>query len=215
MMNLLHTAHVPAGDGPFPTVLALHGWGASAHDLLGLAPVFPTGTLVLCPQGTVVFEAAPGMPGYGWFPLVPGQPVDPEAFRRASSELRAFVEAAPRHFPIDPAKVVVLGFSQGGVMGFDLVLRTPEAFAGSVALSTWLPESLAEDLPQLPAQRDFPVLMLHGRKDQMLEVERARKSQDVLEAIGVDLTYQEFEMAHEIRPEALKVVLAWLEKRFA
>ncbi|HKK53896.1 MAG TPA: hypothetical protein VKA74_20045, partial [Myxococcota bacterium] len=26
-MELLHTAHVPAGAGPFPTILALHGWG--------------------------------------------------------------------------------------------------------------------------------------------------------------------------------------------
>ena len=37
-MSLLYTAHVPAGDGPFPAIVALHGWGASAHDLLGLAP---------------------------------------------------------------------------------------------------------------------------------------------------------------------------------
>ena len=38
-MELLYTAHVPSGEGPFPTILALHGWGASAHDLLGLAPL--------------------------------------------------------------------------------------------------------------------------------------------------------------------------------
>ncbi|MBW2271888.1 MAG: hypothetical protein JRG96_01350 [Deltaproteobacteria bacterium] len=37
-MDLIHTAHVPAGDGPFPTLFAFHGWGANAHDLLGLAP---------------------------------------------------------------------------------------------------------------------------------------------------------------------------------
>jgi len=36
-MELLHTAHGPAGDGPFPTIVALHGWGASAHDLLGFS----------------------------------------------------------------------------------------------------------------------------------------------------------------------------------
>ena len=40
-MDLLYTAHVPPGDGPFPTILALHGWGASGHDLLGLAPTPP------------------------------------------------------------------------------------------------------------------------------------------------------------------------------
>ena len=42
-MKLMHTAHIPAGDGPFPTIIALHGWGASAHDLLGLAPLLHGG----------------------------------------------------------------------------------------------------------------------------------------------------------------------------
>ena len=74
-MDLLYTAHVPAGDGPFPTVLALHGWGASAHDLLGLAPLLHGGeALVLCPQGPVSFEIQQGYRGYGWFPLASGNP---------------------------------------------------------------------------------------------------------------------------------------------
>ena len=37
-MNLLHTVYEPAGEGPHPAILALHGWGANALDLLGLAP---------------------------------------------------------------------------------------------------------------------------------------------------------------------------------
>jgi predicted esterase len=54
-MELLYTAHVPAGDGPFPTIIALHGWGANAHDLLGLAPIVPeTGSkLIREPANTV------------------------------------------------------------------------------------------------------------------------------------------------------------------
>ena len=58
-MSLLYTAHVPAGDGPFPSIIALHGWGASAHDLLGLAPVLHGGrALVLCPEGPVAVPLA-------------------------------------------------------------------------------------------------------------------------------------------------------------
>ena len=63
-MKLLHTAHVPAGDGPFPTIIALHGWGASAHDLFGLAPILDAGrSLVLCPQGPVPVQTGPGAVG--------------------------------------------------------------------------------------------------------------------------------------------------------
>ena len=210
-MNLLHTAHVPAGEGPFPTILALHGWGASAHDLLGLAPMLPKDTLMISPQGRVELEIAPGMKGYGWFRLVPGQPPDVEAFKRASEGLGTFSEEMLQRFPCDPGKVVALGFSQGGVMGFDLALRSPKRFAGLVALSTWLPEMLATDFSLDPDLRGFPVLMLHGRQDAMIEAEKARKSKDILEAMGVDLTYQEFDMGHEISRDALATLVEWLE----
>ena len=56
-MDLLYTAHVPAGPGPFPTILALHGYGASAHDLLGIAPQVRGGEVVfLCPQGPLPLD---------------------------------------------------------------------------------------------------------------------------------------------------------------
>ena len=37
-MELIHTLYEPAGKGPHPTILTLHGRGANALDLLGLAP---------------------------------------------------------------------------------------------------------------------------------------------------------------------------------
>lgn len=208
-MNLLHTAHVPPGDGPFPTVLALHGWGASAQDLLGLAPLFP-GTLFLCPQGETELAIGPGVKGYGWFPLVPGQPPDPRAFLEASRRLRTFVDQVAERYPVDRRRLVVLGFSQGALMGYDLALRRPGDFRGLVALSSWLPDLLASNLPQLAAQRGFPVLVIHGTEDPQVEVERARESRRTLERFGVDLTYREFAMGHEIRPEALRAIADWL-----
>ncbi len=78
-MDLLHTAYVPPGDGPHPTVLALHGWGASALDLLGLAPHLGRGHhLVLCPQGGIEVPLG-GASGWGWFPLTGGGPRRPSS----------------------------------------------------------------------------------------------------------------------------------------
>ena len=58
-MDLMHTAHVPAGEGPFPTILAFHGWGANAHDLFGIAPAFHGGqALVLCPTRELATQVA-------------------------------------------------------------------------------------------------------------------------------------------------------------
>jgi len=212
-MELLHTLHFPAGEGPFPTILALHGWGASAHDLLGLAPYLHGGqALVLCPQGPFGFEIGPGARGYGWFPLGE-RGLDPVEFRKGATALRAFVDEALARYPVERRKVVVLGFSQGGVMAYDLALREPGRFAGLAALSAWLPKPLSDSIPALPEHAGMPVLVQHGTADPMIEVARARESRDLLAARGVGLTYREYEMGHEIRPEALRDLVGWLEEK--
>jgi phospholipase/carboxylesterase len=212
--DLLYAAHVPPGEGPHSTLVLLHGWGANAQDLLGLAPTIHGGNaLVLCPQGSTVVPFGGGMHGYGWFPLVPGQPPDVESFLRAAGSLRSFLAMAAERYPIDRERTAVAGFSQGGMMAYELGLREPERFAGLAALSAWLPEELARELPRRPEHEGFPVLVVHGRQDTMIPVERARESREHLRPLGVSLTYREFDMGHEIQPEALRVILRWMDDR--
>lgn len=213
-MDLRHTAHVPAGEGPFPTVVALHGWGASAHDLLGLAPLLHGGdALVLCPEGPVEVPIGPGMTGHGWFPLDPGKPPDPDEFRKGARALRGFFEAARDRYPVDPERVVLLGFSQGGAMAYEWALSEAGSFAGLVALASWLPEPLASAVGKTPEQEELPVLVLHGTQDTMVSVEMARASRERLRELGVQLMYRELEMGHELSREALQVIARWLEER--
>ena len=216
-MNLIHTAYVPEGDGPFPTILAIHGFGASAHDLLGLAPFLRGGeSLMLCPQGPI----GVGMPdrpgvvvGWAWFPISGGGAVDPDEFGRASRALSDFVDEALERYPVDRRKLLLLGFSQGGVMAYDLFLRQPERFAGLAALSSWLPPALAERVPPNEALKGATVLVMHGTQDPMIPVERARESRDALLGTGVSLSYREFEMGHEIAPDALRTLVEWIEEK--
>ena len=213
-MELLYTAHVPPGDGPFPTVLALHGWGASGHDLIGLAPVLHHGeALVLCPQGPVSTPIQPGFDGFGWFPITPDGPADGAAFTRGADAVRAFLDAALARYPVDRNKLIVLGFSQGGAIAYDLFLREPERFAALIALSSWLPEALADQIPGEQALAGRPVLVAHGTQDPMIDVERARESRKRLLERGVALTYREYEMGHEISQDALRDLVSWLDDK--
>jgi phospholipase/carboxylesterase len=212
--KLAYTAHVPPGDGPFPALIALHGWGANAHDLFGLAPAIHDGkAVVLCPQGPVRVPIGGGAAGFGWFPLVPGQPPDVDAFMAAAEALRRFIDSALERYPIDRERVALAGFSQGGIMAYELALRETSRFSGVAALSSWFPEPLAEMLPAAPEHEGFPVLVVHGTQDHAIPVERAREAREALRSYGVALMYREFEMGHEIRQDALRVILRWLEDK--
>lgn len=210
-MELLHTAHVPAGRGPFPTVLALHGWGASAHDLLGIAPMVQGGeVLFLCPQGPVVLEPAPGQRAYGWFPLTGGGEIDQAAIVGARGVLEAFLEDALEAYPIDTERLVILGFSQGGVMAYDLALGRPERFAALVALSSWLPDAVVQSLPENEARASLSTLLIHGNQDPMIGIDNAMEAREKLRKLGIEAAWGEYEMGHEIKPKALADLLDWL-----
>ena len=212
-MQLVHTIYEPTGDGPFPTILTLHGRGANAFDLLGLAPHICGGRfLVICPQGPLETPIAPDTMGYAWYPMSLGGPPDAKAILSSQVLLKDFLDECLRHYPIDPKKLVILGFSQGGVMAYSLALANPKRFAALAILSSWLPKELLPQLNVNDTVQSLPTLIQHGTQDSMIEVARARSSVETLRELHVPLTYREYEMGHEIRPRSLLELSTWLDE---
>jgi phospholipase/carboxylesterase len=213
-VNLIHTIYEPSGPGPHPTILTLHGRGANAFDLLGLAPYLCNGKfLMICPQGPLETPIGPGAFGYAWYPMSMGGPPDIGAILSSRDKLQIFLDECLARYPIDTKKLVVLGFSQGGVMAYSLALSNPERFAVLAVLSSWLPKELMPELAIKEAVQSLPTLVQHGTQDQMIEVQRARDSVEQLRALRVPLTYREYDMGHEISGKSLSDLSAWLEEK--
>lgn len=201
-MDLVHTIYEPPGDGPHPTLLVLHGWGANALDLLGLAPHLAAGRfLVLCPQGPMQTPLGPGMVGYGWYPLIPGMPPKPQELQTARERILNFLDAATERYPIDAKRLGVVGFSQGGVMAYVLALG---------ALSTWCPPEAVENVVDPDTLRYLSTLIQHGSRDEIVTVDRARGSVESLRALRLPLTYREYDIGHEINHRSLADLSDWL-----
>ena len=212
-MELIHTIYEPSGAGPHPTILTLHGRGANAFDLLGLAPYLCNGKfLMICPQGPLETPIGPGAFGYAWYPMSMGAPPDIGAILSSREKLQQFLDACLNRHPIDAKKLVVLGFSQGGVMAYSLALSNPERFAGLAVLSSWLPKELIPELSIREAVQSLPTIVQHGSQDQMIEVQRAQDSVEQLRTLRVPLTYREYDMGHEITPRSLSELSAWLDE---
>jgi len=213
-VNLIHTIYRPPGAGPHPTILSLHGRGANAFDLLGLAPYICGGQfLVICPQAPLETPIGPEQMGYAWYNASRGGTPDIEGMVESHKALQLFLDDCLNQYPIDAKRLAVLGFSQGGVMAYSLALTNPQRFAGLAALSTWLPRELTPRLKISDGVRTLPTLIQHGTNDPQIEVDRARDSVARLRELNVPLTFKEYEMGHEIRPRGLFDLSAWLEEK--
>ena len=212
-MNLIHTLYQPAGPGPFPTILTLHGRGANAFDLLGLAPYLCGGKfMMICPQGPLETPIGPEAVGYAWYPMSMGGSPDVDAILSSQKKLLAFLDECLKSYPIDPEKLALLGFSQGGVMAYSIALPNPERFAALAVLSSWLPKELLPQLNVKDSVQSLPTLVQHGTQDPMIEVERARSSVEMLRQLRLPLSYREYDIGHEIRPSSLVHLSSWLDK---
>lgn len=213
-MELIHTIYHPEGRGPFPTVLTLHGRGANAFDLLGLAPYLCGGKfLMICPQGPLETPIGPEAVGYAWYPMSNGGSPDVEAILNSQQKLQSFLDECLDQYPIDPQKLVVLGFSQGGVMSYSLALPNPQRFTALAVLSSWLPKELLAQLNVTGPVQSLPTLVQHGTQDPMIQVDRAHASVESLRELRVPLMFREYAMGHEISARSLADLSAWLEEK--
>ena len=165
--------------------------------------------LTLCPEASYVLQ--PGLQSFTWFDTVPPQQRSEREFERVAKQLREFIDWGVPAYGGDPERVVVLGFSQGGSLAYRLGLGEPGRFRGVAALSTWLPPE-AEAHADREALDALRLFVQHGSDDPMINVDRARDSRERLVALGVTPIYQEYAMAHEIRPESLSDLNGWLEE---
>jgi phospholipase/carboxylesterase len=194
-------------------MIAFHGWGANAMDLLGLAPYVAEGRfLVVCPQGPMEVPIG-AIRGYGWFPMRMGSQPDESEIERAAEVASKFVDEALRRYPIDPRKLVIAGFSQGGGMAYRLAIANPERFAALVAMSTWFPPGLAERVKDRDALAMLPTLVQHGRADDMIEIGRARQSLEALRELGIPVQFREYDCGHEITAESLQDLSRFLMEK--
>ena len=212
-MQLAHTIYQPPGAGPHPTIFTLHGRGANAFDLLGLAPYISGGKFVIIsPQAPIETPIGPQAVGYAWYGASAGGVPDIDGMLTSLGILRLFLDDCSKQYDLDPTRLAVLGFSQGGVMAYSLALTKPQRFAGLAALSTWLPRELTPRLEISAAVQSLPTLIQHGTQDSQIEIARARDSVARLRDLKVPLTFQEYEMGHEISPRGLGALSAWLEE---
>src|SRR5687767_14585886 len=202
---------IETGANPVASIIWLHGLGADGHDF---EPIVPE--LDLPKPVRFVFPHAPirpvtlnqGMRMRAWYDIVQlGGGIEDEAGIRASQKV---VEDLIKN---ETTPLIVLaGFSQGGAVVLQAALRHPKRLAGVLALSTYLPIATTLAAERSPENADLPIFMAHGSYDDIIPIERARKSREVLTQLGYAIDWHEYPMPHSVCPEEIRDISRFLSR---
>ena len=205
--NLHHELISPRSRAEtYPTLVLLHGRGDSAAGILPLAYEFERDDLLVISVQAPLKLGGVMAGGYEWYRMREPERAD-EATRRASLDaLAEFVDTVKATYPVDPERVVLLGFSQGAVMSLGALALRPDSVAGVIALSGYFP---IEVEPQAGNLVGRPAFVAHGVYDDIIPVEAGRRTRDLLERHGVDLAYREYSMAHQVSAEEMAEARDW------
>ena len=209
------TVEVETGAEPTASVIWLHGLGADGHDF---EPVVPELRLPDTLPLRFVFPHAPvrpvtlngGMAMRAWYDIISldrNGPVDAAGIGESSALLESLI-AREEQRGIDPGRIVLAGFSQGGAIAINTVLRAGRKLAGLMALSTWLP--LPAALQGDSVDPSTPVFMAHGSFDPMIPMQYGRFAADALVAAGFDVDWHDYPMAHAVCPQEIDDIRSWL-----
>jgi phospholipase/carboxylesterase len=186
-----------------------HGRGTDETDLLGLADLLdPRRRLrVVTPRAPL---RLPGSPGHHWY-LVPrvGHP-DRDSFEAARAALAELHDRLFEETGVGPERTVLGGFSMGAVMSYAMGLgadRPP--VAGILAFSGFVPAVDGWE-PAFEDRLGTRAFVSHGSRDQIIDVEFARRARLALEEGGLTVEYRESELGHQIDPSHLADACGWL-----
>jgi poly(3-hydroxybutyrate) depolymerase len=165
-------------DDPPPLIVAFHGAGSSAAELLRSVTTFPerSGATVVLPDGLPCGSAAGG--GRCW----PAE-ADAKGIGAEEAFTQKLVETVAARWPVDRRRVYALGLSNGGAWTLRLLLDRPDLIRGGLVVAGYDPTRTyartpdgALALPLTPLTPSAitrpaafrPLVLEHGTADQLV-----------------------------------------------
>jgi phospholipase/carboxylesterase len=203
--QLLPSVDIAAKGEHKATIIWLHGLGDSGN---GFAPIAPELKLDDALGVKFIFPHAPmravtinnGMEMRAWYDIKSldmGSRADVQGVLESSEQIQALIENEISA-GIPANKIMLIGFSQGGVIALHLGTRYSQGLAGVVALSTYMCEPQSLEAEKHSANQHTKVLCCHGLQDEVVPMMLGKTAYTALEKSGFDVSWKEYVMQHNV-----------------
>lgn len=185
-------------DETAPLIVAVHGMGDRPDNWIETWKTFPARSQVVLPRAFTRYGE-----GFSWFELRDGM---------TDAELGAEVGAAEEKLWKGIAKLagvrkmIVTGFSQGGILSFAMAARHPDAIAYAFPVAGSCPGPI---LPKNKAKA-APLIAFHGTSDDVLAFKWGERAVSAFKEQGNDATLKPYPDVGHAMPEAMREDL-WRE----
>ena len=193
-------------------VLWMHGLGADASDMLGLAQELGLPNLrhvfLNAPIRPVTLNQGMHMPA--WYDIVGFELQDREdeaGIVDSQAQIQAVI-AEQIQAGFTEEQVFLAGFSQGGAMALHTALNTPARFGGVIALSAYLPMA-TKNSAQL--HKDTPFFLGSGQFDPIVVPQWTELSYTWLLEHGYErISHHQYPMEHSVCLQEMNDIRLWL-----
>lgn len=187
------------------TIIWLHGLGDSGN---GFAPIAPELKLDPALGVKFIFPHAPirpvtinnGMKMRAWYDIKTmdmGSRADIQGVLESSEQVKALIEHEISQ-GIPANKIMLIGFSQGGVIAFHLGTRFDQKLAGIAGLSTYMCEPSSLTTEKHAANMTTPILCCHGIQDEVVPMSLGKLAYTTLQDNGYDVSWKQYGMQHNV-----------------
>ena len=201
-----HRGQTVLVDGPKPadarlTLILVHGRGASAEDILGLAREL---------RLTDVSYVAPQAAGHTWYPysFLSPIPQNEPGISSGLGVLARLVDGLGQQ-GIGPERIGLLGFSQGACLSLEFAARHARRYAGVAGLSGGLIGPPGTPRDYAGSADETPVFLGCSDIDPHIPLERVHETADVFRKLGARVDERMYpKLGHMVSRDEIDAVVA-------
>lgn len=211
--NLSPPIIIEARGPALSSIIWLHGLGADGHDFepiaselnlpqhLGTRFVFPH-----APRRPVTING--GMVMRAWYDIAHtdiGRTPDLEGVAESCRIIEGLIDREIEA-GIQPQRIIVAGFSQGGVIASAMLTRYQSKLQGAIALSCY--DVSGGDL--IHTQRPLRAFVAHGASDTIVPIDLGKTLKNRLVSAGFEVDWHEYPIPHSVSQREIQDIRSWI-----
>ena len=196
--------------GPYPAIILIHGYGSNMDDLFSFANYLPE-------QYTIISIHAPlELPfgGGAWYSINFDSNLkkwsDNDEAKNSLGKIIDQLDYFTSTYELNPNNVSLIGFSQGAILSWSLLLDHPSLFRRAICMSGYINQEILQK--SIGEYRNVLAYSSHGLNDFTVPYDWAKSSILTLKENNPKVVFNTYPDGHNVSPENFESILNWIKK---